>query len=171
MTALKRPDQVARGDAAEKISEFSAGGPHLRNSRRNARTSGKDRVFGLAHTRFRVDGFSRRAIKDPKSAFPRFRRLWTNSKKARYRGRFSWETPRCGRSQLRNKDQAPSIVFTCTSWKPSPSSSRAYSPRLWQTVRCYRKPAIDVVFVGMDGGSRGNRRLENRLDRFLLNVC
>lgn len=33
------------------------------------------------------------------------------------------------------------------------------------------KPAIDVVFVGVNGGPRGNRRLENRLDRFLLNVC
>jgi hypothetical protein len=33
------------------------------------------------------------------------------------------------------------------------------------------KPAIDVVFIGINSGSRGNRRLENRLDRFLLNVC
>jgi len=34
-----------------------------------------------------------------------------------------------GRSQLRKRDQNPSIVFTWTSQKPSPSSSRAYSPR------------------------------------------
>jgi len=34
--------------------------------------------------------------------------------------------PRCGRSQERSKDQKPSMVFTCTSWKPSPSSSRAF---------------------------------------------
>ena len=32
------------------------------------------------------------------------------------------------------------------------------------------KPAIDVVLVGVNGGPRGNRRLEDRLDRFLLNV-
>ena len=29
-----------------------------------------------------------------------------------------------------------SMVLTCTSQKPSPSSSRAYSPRPWQTVLC-----------------------------------
>src|SRR6266568_3231382 len=28
----------------------------------------------------------------------------------------------------------PSIVLTCTSQKPSPSSSRAYSPRPWLTL-------------------------------------
>ena len=33
------------------------------------------------------------------------------------------------------------------------------------------KPAIDVVLVSVNGGPRGNRRLENRLDRSLLNVC
>src|SRR3954465_12750670 len=49
-------------------------------------------------------------------------------------GSFSCEMPRCGRSQERNKDQRPSAVLTWTSQKPSPSSSRAYSPRAWQTV-------------------------------------
>jgi len=34
----------------------------------------------------------------------------TNSKKARYRGRFSRETPQCGRSQLRDKDHAISSL-------------------------------------------------------------
>jgi hypothetical protein len=47
---------------------------------------------------------------------------------------FSCEMPRCGRSQLRNSDQKPSIVFTWTSQKPSPSSSRVYSPRPWLTL-------------------------------------
>src|SRR5262244_3764746 len=42
--------------------------------------------------------------------------------------------PRCGRSQLRNSDQNPSMVFTCTSHTPSPSSSRANSPRPWLTL-------------------------------------
>ena len=46
--------------------------------------------------------------------------------------------PRCRRSQLRKSDQNPVIVFTCTSQKPSPSSSLAYSPRLLlvQTSQC-----------------------------------
>ena len=82
----------------------------------------------LAHIRFWVDGSRSAAIKDSKRAFPRCRRLCVNSKKARYSGRLSCEMPRWGRSQLRNNDQTPSIVLTCTSWKPSPSSSRAYSP-------------------------------------------
>src|SRR3954465_429317 len=42
----------------------------------------------------------------------------------------------CGRSQERSKDHVPSIVLTWISQKPSPSSSRAYSPRAWQTVLC-----------------------------------
>src|SRR5262245_13545743 len=42
--------------------------------------------------------------------------------------------PRWGRSQLRNSDQNPSMVCTWTSPKPSPSSSRAYSPRPWLTL-------------------------------------
>ena len=81
-----------------------------------------------AHFRFWVDGLRSAATKDSKRALPRRRRLCVNSKKARYSGRLSWEMPRWGRSQLRNNDQTPSIVLTCTSWKPSPSSSRAYSP-------------------------------------------
>src|SRR3954469_3152129 len=67
-------------------------------------------------------------------AFPRRRALWTTSKKARQAGSFSCETPRCGRSQERSEDHRPSIVLTCTSQKPSPSSSRAHSPRAWHTV-------------------------------------
>src|SRR4051812_23377117 len=62
--------------------------------------------------------------------------LCTNSKKPRYSGSFSCEMPRCGRSQERSKDHVPSIVLTWISQKPSPSSSRAYSPRPWQTVLC-----------------------------------
>src|SRR5713101_4843744 len=69
----------------------------------------------------------------PSNALPRFLTLCTNSKKPRYRGSFSCEMPRCGRSQLRKRDQNPSMVFTWTSQKPSPSSSRAYSPRPWLT--------------------------------------
>jgi len=44
------------------------------------------------------------------SPLPRFLALWTNSKKPRYKGKCSWEIPRCGRSQERSKDQNPSIV-------------------------------------------------------------
>lgn len=70
---------------------------------------------------------SKRAVSKP---FPRFRVLCTNSKKPKYSGNFSCEMPRCGLSQDRSKDQNPSIVLTCTSQNPSPSSSRAYSPAL-----------------------------------------
>src|SRR2546425_11536120 len=59
----------------------------------------------------------------------RFLALCTNSKNPRYRGSFSCEMPRWGRSQLRKSDQNPSMVLTWTSHKPSPSSSLAYAPR------------------------------------------
>ena len=68
--------------------------------------------MNMAHFRFRVDGLASMAIRDPKSAFPRCRRLCVNSKKVKYRGRFSCEMPRWGRSQLRNNDHTPSIVLT-----------------------------------------------------------
>src|SRR3954452_5818953 len=42
--------------------------------------------------------------------------------------------PRCGHSQERSSDQTPSIVLTCTSQEPSPSSSRAYSPRPYRDL-------------------------------------
>src|SRR4051812_36631231 len=48
--------------------------------------------------------------------------------------------PRWGRSQERSSDQKPSAVLTWTLQKPSPSSSRAYSPRAWHTVLC-RSPS------------------------------
>jgi len=47
--------------------------------------------------------------RESKSPLPRFLALWTNSKKPRYKGKCSWEIPRCGRSQERSKDQNPSI--------------------------------------------------------------
>src|SRR5215471_15923668 len=72
------------------------------------------------------------------NALPRLRTLCTNSKKPRYRGSFSCAMPRCGRCQLRNSDQKPSIVFTWTSHQPSPSSSRA--------KRCFR--AVDSMSDG-----------------------
>jgi hypothetical protein len=46
--------------------------------------------------------------------------------------------PRNGRRKFRNPVQIPSIVLQCTSRTPSPSSSRANSPRLWSTVACPR---------------------------------
>ena len=84
-------------------------------------------VMGARH-------MTRAATRAPRRALPRRRALCTNSKKPRYSGSFSCEMPRCGRSQERSKDHVPSIVLTWISQKPSPSSSRAYSPRAWQTV-------------------------------------
>jgi hypothetical protein len=43
------------------------------------------------------------------NALPRLRTLCTNSKKPKYSGSFSWEIPRCGRSQLRKSDQLQSM--------------------------------------------------------------
>src|SRR3954463_2578147 len=86
-------------------------------------------VVGIAYA-------TKPAIRVPSSAFPRHLALWTSWKKPRWAGSFSCETPRCGRSQERSSDQKPSAVLTWTSQKPSPSSSRAYSPRPWQTVLC-----------------------------------
>jgi len=56
--------------------------------------------------------------------------------KAEVQGQLVFEMPRCGRNQERSSDQKHSRVLTCTSQKPSPSSSRAYSLRAWQTVLC-----------------------------------
>jgi hypothetical protein len=48
-------------------------------------------------------------------------------------GRFFFsDTPRCGRSQERGKEQQPSILLIWTSQKPFPLSSRAYSPLVWR---------------------------------------
>src|SRR5205823_2544917 len=47
-------------------------------------------------------------------------------------------TPRNGRRKFRSPVQIPSSVLQCTSRTPSPSSSRAYSPRLWLTDACPR---------------------------------
>lgn len=77
---------------------------------------------------------TRSSMSAPSNALLRLRTLCTNSKNPKYSGSFSWEIPRCGRSQLRKSDQKPSMVLTCTSQKPSPSSSRAYSPRPWLTL-------------------------------------
>jgi hypothetical protein len=73
------------------------------------------------------DGLRSNPTKAARRALPR-RTSCTNSKDPRYSGSFSCEIPRCGRSRDRGSDQDPSIVLTCTSLNPSPSSSRANSP-------------------------------------------
>ena len=49
---------------------------------------------------------------EPINAFPRLLTLCVNSKKAKYAGNFSFETPRCGRNHYRSNDQNPSCVLT-----------------------------------------------------------
>src|SRR6476619_5821140 len=78
----------------------------------------------------------RATTRAPRRALPRRRAVRTNSMRSRYSGSFSCEIPRCGQSQERSRDHVPSMVLTWISQKPSPSSSRAYSPRAWQTVAC-----------------------------------
>src|SRR5215510_14607618 len=58
---------------------------------------------------------SKSSSKAPSNTLPRRLTLCTNSKKAKYSGKWSCEIPRCGRSHERSRDQKPSIVFTCTS--------------------------------------------------------
>src|SRR3954465_11542552 len=82
--------------------------------------------------------------------------------------------PRCGRSQERSRDQKPSMVLTCTSQKPSPSSSRAYSPLSVADALVLVAPGwqagVDAILVGMDERALGYRGLDDRLDRGLLHV-
>src|SRR5512135_1383741 len=55
-----------------------------------------------------------------------------------YCSKYALLTPRNGRRKFRSPVQIPSMVLQCTSRTPSPSSSRANSPRLWFTVACPR---------------------------------
>src|SRR5947209_5493042 len=55
-----------------------------------------------------------------------------------YCSKYTLFTPRNGRRKFRSPVQIPSSVLQCTSRTPSPSSSRANSPRLWLTVACPR---------------------------------
>src|SRR5262249_46413971 len=55
-----------------------------------------------------------------------------------YCSKYTLFTPRNGRRKFRSPVQIPSRVLQCTSQTPSPSSSRANSPRLWLTVACPR---------------------------------
>ena len=82
-----------------------------------------------APDRFR-GGVTRRPINAPNTLLPRARTLWRNSKKPRYTGSFSCEIPRCGRSQLRNSDQNPSVSVHV--WPPRSTSSPAPSSSRWR---------------------------------------
>src|SRR5262249_13047403 len=53
---------------------------------------------------------------------------------ATYWYRYTLFTPRNGRRKFRRPVHSPSSVLTWTSRIPSPSSSRAHSPRTWQTA-------------------------------------
>src|SRR3954471_23249209 len=117
------------------------------------------------------------ATRAPSKALPRRRALCTNWKKPRWSGSLSCEMPRCGRSQERSSDQNPSMVLTCTSQNPSPSSSRAYSPRPWQPMADGLVPvapsfqaSVDAILVGVDEGICRDCGFDDRLDRDLLHV-
>ena len=51
-----------------------------------------------------------------------------------------------GRRKFRSLVQIPSRVLQCTSRTPSPSSSRANSPRLWLTVACPRPQRANGLY-------------------------
>src|SRR3954469_5642093 len=65
-------------------------------------------------------------------------RLCAHSKMITYCSKYTLFTPRNGRRKFRSPVQVPSSVLQWTSRTPSPSSSRANSPRLWFTVACPR---------------------------------
>jgi hypothetical protein len=79
---------------------------------------------------------SNRTRRVPNNALPRRLTWCTQAKNPTYRGRFSCELPRWGRSHARSRDQPPAIVLTWTACQPSPSSSRADAPRRCQTSFC-----------------------------------
>ena len=58
-----------------------------------------------------------------------------------YISKYHLLTPRNGRKKFRSPVHNPSSVLLWTSRTPSPSSSRAHSPALWQTVACPRPVA------------------------------
>src|SRR5512135_883296 len=63
------------------------------------------------------------------------RLMWCpHSKIATYWYRYFLFTPRNGRRKFRSPVHSPSRVLLWTSRTPSPSSSRAHSPTLWQTT-------------------------------------
>src|SRR5574338_594530 len=66
--------------------------------------------------------------------------LCIQPKTAKYCPKYSLFTPWNGRIKVRNRAHKPSMVLTCTSRTPSPSSSRAHSrtPGAWHTVLCTR---------------------------------
>src|SRR5439155_17550511 len=67
-------------------------------------------------------------------------RLCAHWKTATYRPRNHLLTPRNGRRKVRTPAHSPSQVLLCPSRTPSPSSSRAHSPRprAWRTAACRR---------------------------------
>src|SRR3954447_10984930 len=63
-----------------------------------------------------------------------------------YCSKYTLFTPRNGRRKFRSPVQIPSSVLQCTSRMPSPSSSRANSPRLWFTVARPRSPRSSGLY-------------------------
>ena len=81
--------------------------------------------------------------------------------------------PRCGRSQLRKRDQKPSIVFTCTSQKPSPSSSGVLTPPMIHTLMAVSsgfQSSIDAIFIRANKRTRNNRLFDERLNGLSLHI-
>src|SRR5215211_3809781 len=117
---------------------------------------------------------TRAATRAPRRALPRRRALCTTWKKPRESGSLSCEMPRCGRSQERSSDQNPSMVLTCTSQKPSPSSSRGIlTPGMADRLVLIApggQASVDAILVGVDEGALSNGARDDRLDRPLLHV-
>jgi hypothetical protein len=69
------------------------------------------------------------ATRAPRHALSRLCTLGINAKQPRENGSRTWAMPQWGRRHLRRRDQPPARGFPCPAQTPSPSASRAYSPR------------------------------------------
>lgn len=66
--------------------------------------------------------FDQKLDKRVEQGIPSLANVMNKLEKAKIKGRFSCEIPRCGHNQPRSRDQKPSIVFTWNPWHPSPAS-------------------------------------------------
>ena len=109
----------------------------------------------------------------PATLCPVFPNIMNELKEPQVKRQFLLSNPPVRSSQDLNSDQKPSIVLTWISQNPSPSSSRANSPP--SDTRCggvapFGQPIVNVIFIGVDNSSFGNRLFDQRGDRLLLHV-
>lgn len=105
------------------------------------------------------------ATRAPRHALSRLCTLGINAKQPRENGSRTWAMPQWGRRHLRRRDQPPARGFPCPAQTPSPSASRAYSPRpgyirLGPSLQaCHR---ASLRYASVSALPQGQGRLEER---------